>query len=95
MMKKIFIYFLLYVNIILAYDIDIMVNNNNRKKIIDISKEANTMNYEIKDNSEKISNNQLKFISKLLSKLFAYPVNYSLSMAQSYCYSIKDKDQQF
>ena len=86
-MKKLLI-ICLYLNLIYGYDIDALVNKDATNMTIDMSQEGNSINSEIRENSEKISREQLK----LVAKLFAFNVEYSLSRAEGWCYQIKNED---
>jgi len=75
-------------NSVLADDIDSLFDSNQKTTTFNFTNDAKSLNEDLKNNLEETSQQQ----RKILKKLFAFDVEYSLSMAQGYCYSIKNKD---
>ena len=89
-MYKLFINLIILcsLNFLLANDIDSLFDNNQKKTTFNFINDAKSLNADLKNNLKETSQKQ----RKLIGKLFKFDVKYSLSMAQGYCYSIKDKD---
>jgi len=75
-------------NFLLADDIDALFNSNHKKTNFNFIDDAKSLNDDLKNNLEETSQKQ----RKLIAKLFAFDIKYSLSMAQGYCSQIKDEN---
>jgi len=85
-----YIFFLIFFsNFLISDNIDSLFDGNSKEVHFDILNDATNINANVQSNIEEISQKQRDVIVDFLDM---GEMEYSISMAQSYCYSIKDKD---